>query len=153
MLSCAVLFCRSVIIQNVNIKNIKSCFKESFSKFHWTYSFQWFFLLYCLWMLSSLFFFLTGERSEGSRDDLIKYLADKGYVHLDDFHQVNIIPFPLCLWNRYISDGLEPVLRNIDKSCIASFPKNIRIKISKLLPVLLARKIGPFGLTKLVLII
>ena len=43
------------------------------------------------------FTLLTGERSEGSRDDLIEYLADKGYVHLDDFHQVNTIPFPLLL--------------------------------------------------------
>ena len=51
-----------------------------------------------------------------------------------------------------VSAGLEPVLlSHTEKSCIASFlnhlSTNKEIKITKLIPVLLERALGPLGLT------
>ena len=54
--------------------------------------------------------------------------------------------FPVCLRNLLITGGLEPVLSNTQKSCIAS----MKIKI-KIIPVVLAQTFGPMGLTKLYL--
>ena len=49
--------------------------------------------------------------------------------------------FPIWLWNRLLSTGLEPVLSHTEKSCIASnyiqFSTNIKIKIIKSIPVLI----------------
>ena len=35
-------------------------------------------------------FLSKGERSEGNREDLIEYLNDREYMHLDDFSEVII---------------------------------------------------------------
>ena len=62
-------------------------------------------------------------------------------------------PFPVWLRNRLISDGLEPVLSQTEKSCIAPYYREfftkIKIKNIKLIPVLLAVAFDPSGLTKL----
>ncbi len=53
--------------------------------------------------------------------------------------------------------GLEPILSQTEKLCIASnerqFPTNIKTQIIKLKPVLSTRAFDPSGLTKLVLIV
>ena len=54
---------------------------------------------------------------------------------------------------RLLSAELKPVLSHSKKLCIGSnyrqFSANIKIKIIKLIPVLLARSFNPSGLTKL----
>ena len=60
--------------------------------------------------------------------------------------------FPVCLRNLLI-DGLEPVLSNTEKSCIASIYIQFSMKIKiKIIPVVLAQTFGPMGLTKLDLV-
>ena len=63
----------------------------------------------------------------------------------------SLIIFPVRLRNRLISTGLEPVLSHTEKSCIASyytqFSTNIKIKIIRFKPFLLARLFGLSGLT------
>ena len=53
---------------------------------------------------------------------------------------------PVWMRNWLISAGLEPVLSHTKKSCIASYYRyiatNIKIKIIKLIPVLLAHAFG-----------
>ena len=63
--------------------------------------------------------------------------------------------FPVWPRNRLITAGLEPVLNYTEKLCIASFYRqystNIKLKIIKLKPVLIAMAFGHAGLRKLVL--
>ncbi len=67
----------------------------------------------------------------------------------------DIIYFPVWLWNQLQSAGLEPVLSQTEKLCIASnyrqYTTNTKIKIIKLIPVLSARAFSLSRLTKLVL--
>ena len=55
-----------------------------------------------------------------------------------------VINFPVWLRNRLLSAGLEPVLSQTEKACIASnyrqFSTNIKINIIKLIPVLSAAR-------------
>ncbi len=55
------------------------------------------------------------------------------------------------LQNQLIPAGLEPILSRTEKSWIALYYRqlstNIKIKILKLIPVLLARALGPWGIT------
>ena len=59
---------------------------------------------------------------------------------------LNLKFFPICLWNRFISGGLEPDLSHTKKLCMASnyskFSTNIKIIIISLIPVLLAWAFG-----------
>ena len=59
------------------------------------------------------------------------------------YSDITYIHFPVWLQNRFKSDGLEPVFSHTEKSCIASnyrkFFTNIKIKITKLIPVLLVQ--------------
>ncbi len=68
-----------------------------------------------------------------------------------------ITAFPVWLRNRLLSAGLEPVLTQTEKLCIASdykqYSTNIKIKIIKLTTVLSAWAFGPAGLTKLISIV
>ena len=63
------------------------------------------------------------------------------YIKVDNADKISYF-FPVCLSNRLISAGLEPVLSETEKSCISSnyrrFFTNIKIKIIILIPVLLA---------------
>ena len=65
--------------------------------------------------------------------------------------------FPVCLQNRFMSAGSEPVLSLTKKTCITSYfrelSNNHKIKIIKSFPFLLALSIGPSEPTKLELIL
>ena len=70
--------------------------------------------------------------------------------------QLLLNSFPVWLRNRLISGGLEPVLSNTEKLCIASyyiqFSMNIKMNHHKINTSLIARAFGTSGLIKLVLI-
>ena len=57
--------------------------------------------------------------------------------------------FPKWLQNQLISTGIEPVLSHNEKSCTTSYYKqfytNIKLKISKSIPVLLAMDFSSFA--------
>ena len=61
-------------------------------------------------------------------------------------YHISITYFPVWLRNRLLSAGLEPVLSQTEKACIASnyrqFSTNIKIKIIKLKPSFVSRE-GP----------
>ena len=65
--------------------------------------------------------------------------------------------FLVWIRNRFISAVLQPVLSHTEKSCKASYYRqfsiNIKIKIIKLIPVLLAQAFGLSWLAKLVFIL
>ena len=74
---------------------------------------------------------------------LLNFNTSRSYLLKLDF-------FPIWLQNRLTSAGLEPVISHIDNSCTVSYYRkistNVKIKYHKLIPVLLIRDFGPFGL-------
>ena len=87
------------------------------------------------------YFFIMIDLSQFSSIIVPNYLSIK-YFHIVYF-LFKRKTFPVWFRNRLLSAGLEPVLNQTEKSCIASnyrqFSTNIKIKIIKLIPVLILK--------------
>ena len=88
------------------------------------------------------YFFIMIDLSQFSSIIVPNYLSIK-YFHIVYF-LFKRKTFPVWFRNRLLSAGLEPVLNQTEKSCIASnyrqFSTNIKIKFIKLIPVLSAAR-------------
>ena len=93
-----------------------------------------------LYLLYYQFIFILGALDSISADGSTNW----GSAMMLILNGTKVNKFPVRLWFRIVSGGLEPVLIKTEKSCIAisygQFYTNIKIKNTRLKPVLLATR-------------